>query len=637
MKTIYLSFLFSISCCLPVFSQSITSTELKGYCMEINAIQFALDSKTFVNPKDKQTYQLYFSKENFDVLFSSGLGYKAEYMASVSEMLYVSEGIDLSVAKGVTAKPVNPGSAVQVIEVSFPDKSVVTKVIEKGKLIKTTAISHLNFYYLTGNTTQKTRLINALNGIIKLLSKNSAMYHQLQSGMVAFPDGTYTGSYIGVNKRREGIGKFVFKDGSYYTGEWENDKMHGKGEFKSMEAVKISGDLTPNRKGVIYKGEWVEGKIQGKGTLKDVGIYYEGNFVDGRIEGNGSVKYTSSGEWTYDGEWKDFKFHGKGIRLRNGGKYEGEWKDGMEDGKGIFTASSGAVYDGEWKYGKEHGYGIFTAGKSKYVGQWRFGERHGTGEYIWDNGDKYNGSWKYAREGKGIMQYANGDKYDGEWRSDRKYEGTYIWKNGNSYSGEWSKDTMHGKGTMVYASGERYEGEWRWGSPSNLVIQNNKINKKIKDGMDRADLNTKYLRAKTESLSGHKTYFVNYILTDSTLILYVPKNFSHKIYFNKNNDNKVDGDLDLNYTYVYPQGYYYKFFAMSKGIYRVDDLLPSHRDSNNIMELVFPLTDILSRRSKVIALQIAFDDGNGNRTFLPKRKEEIDFAEGKMYYIKLST
>jgi len=30
---------------------------------------------------------------------------------------------------------------------------------------------------------------------------------------------------------RSGDGTIIFPDGSKYIGEWENDKMHGKGQF----------------------------------------------------------------------------------------------------------------------------------------------------------------------------------------------------------------------------------------------------------------------------------------------------------------------------------------------------------------------------------------------------------------------
>jgi hypothetical protein len=43
---------------------------------------------------------------------------------------------------------------------------------------------------------------------------------------------------------RNGTGKFFYKEGSYYDGEWLNNKMHGKGML-----YYASGKLA-------YDGEW---------------------------------------------------------------------------------------------------------------------------------------------------------------------------------------------------------------------------------------------------------------------------------------------------------------------------------------------------------------------------------------------
>lgn len=675
MKSISLSVLFGITFCLPIFSQSITSTALKAYCIEINAIQLGLDGETFTDPKDQQTYELFFPKENFDILYSSGIGYKAEYMKSETEILYVSEGIDLSVADAVTPKPVNPRSAVQVIQISFADKSVVRKMIENGKLIKTTAYSYLNFYYKTGNISQKTRLINALKGIVKLLSTNFSMYHQSNTGMITFPDGKYTGTFVGVNKRREGNGTFNFNDGSVYTGEWKDDKMHGRGKLKSNQIVEISGDRVKSRKGIEYEGYWIEGMLQGKGTARDNEIYYEGNFVDGRVTGRGKLIYNKDDKWAYDGEWKDFMFHGKGTWSRdqtyiiNGvhyGKetYMGDFVLGVREGKGLLTYGPGYVVEGVWsngiskgqgeitfsrgKYvgdivlGKRHGYGIYTGEDYTYTGKWNNGERQGQGEQIERNGDHYIGMWRNDwKDGKGVMNYANGEKYDGEWKSGYKYKGSQTWNNGTTYTGDWSKDTMHGAGIMLYANGDKYEGGWANGKPYGIGVFYDKTNNEIKNiGLNNDLINKAYLRSKTKALNRDNTYFVNYLLTDSTLILYVPKNFSHVIHFDLQNDQDIDDGFDIKYQYVLPGGNYYRYFIKGSMDYSKRDLLPSRRDTNDIFELTFQLNDIVNLRRtigildpKEIAFQISFTNGE-KKVFLPKRKQELDFTKGSMYYIK---
>jgi len=56
--------------------------------------------------------------------------------------------------------------------------------------------------------------------------------------------------YIGQTNyqgQRHGKGRYVFRKGDLYEGEWKNNKMHGSGKFKCLNGVK-------------YKGTFAEGK-----------------------------------------------------------------------------------------------------------------------------------------------------------------------------------------------------------------------------------------------------------------------------------------------------------------------------------------------------------------------------------------
>lgn len=75
------------------------------------------------------------------------------------------------------------------------------------------------------------------------------------------------GSYVGQVNRDllpHGNGKLTFVGGSYYEGQWENGKKHGRGT--SVEVSELSkGKFTEH----IFDGEWANDEIQGQ--LRAVG------------------------------------------------------------------------------------------------------------------------------------------------------------------------------------------------------------------------------------------------------------------------------------------------------------------------------------------------------------------------------
>ncbi len=71
--------------------------------------------------------------------------------------------------------------------------------------------------------------------------------------------GTYKGCFSGGNL--EGIGRFDYLDGSFYDGDWKENKKHGKG--KLIEADSIS----------VYNGNWESDQKNGNGTFLQKGSY----------------------------------------------------------------------------------------------------------------------------------------------------------------------------------------------------------------------------------------------------------------------------------------------------------------------------------------------------------------------------
>lgn len=118
-----------------------------------------------------------------------------------------------------------------------------------------------------------------------------------------------------------------YTNGNKYVGQKKGDLKHGKGKYTF-------------RDGSYYEGDWNENKISGVG-----GLY----FVDGNIE--------------YNGEWRNDEFNGWGTHYsdRKKGecwqKYEGEFRNGVKEGRGKMHFRDGSVYDGEFKGGKICGRG----------------------------------------------------------------------------------------------------------------------------------------------------------------------------------------------------------------------------------------------------------------------------------------
>ncbi|XP_072464682.1 MORN repeat-containing protein 1 isoform X2 [Notamacropus eugenii] len=167
-----------------------------------------------------------------------------------------------------------------------------------------------------------------------------------------------------------------------------------------------------------YEGEWKDGKKHGHGKLlfKD-GSYYEGEFVNGEIIGKGQRYWASSGN-TYSGQFVLGELQGQGImRYKDGGKYEGEFSHGVREGYGSLIDKNGQVYQGSFHENKKHGVGqmIFNNG-DKYEGDWILDQRQGHGVLHSADGSTYEGQWRNGVfNGQGLMIHCSGTIYDGLW------------------------------------------------------------------------------------------------------------------------------------------------------------------------------------------------------------------------------
>lgn len=147
-----------------------------------------------------------------------------------------------------------------------------------------------------------------------------------------------------------GKGRYLYKDGQSYEGQWLNGKKHGKGTFVYKDKSS-------------YRGDWVQGIRQGKGI------------------------YTWANGQTYQGQFQNDKMNGFGIvKYANGARYEGDIKAGVPDGMGEMLYSSGQNYKGQWKNNLKHGQGEFDwpSGR-KYVGEFFEDKLTGKGTYTHNN------------------------------------------------------------------------------------------------------------------------------------------------------------------------------------------------------------------------------------------------------------
>lgn len=100
--------------------------------------------------------------------------------------------------------------------------------------------------------------------------------------------------------RRVRHGKGTYSErGNTYTGEWEDDKMHGKGKFTYASKTEYDGDWVANQyqgtgkytwpDGSSYEGSWEENTLHGDGIYTDAeGHRFKGDFFNGK--GNNLVK-----------------------------------------------------------------------------------------------------------------------------------------------------------------------------------------------------------------------------------------------------------------------------------------------------------------------------------------------------------
>ncbi|MFO1423996.1 MAG: protein kinase [Candidatus Competibacteraceae bacterium] len=135
---------------------------------------------------------------------------------------------------------------------------------------------------------------------------------------------------------QNGEGTYRHPDGSEYSGEFRNAKMHGEGTYV------YAG------RGEKYVGEWRNNVINGQGAY----YYRSGN--------------------RYQGEWRNGHKHGQGTYLyANGDKYVGDFANDQPNGQGTYYYRNGDRYEGEWRDGRKEGQGVLYENGQRIVGEWQ--------------------------------------------------------------------------------------------------------------------------------------------------------------------------------------------------------------------------------------------------------------------------
>ena len=161
----------------------------------------------------------------------------------------------------------------------------------------------------------KDKLINAL---LKLNLKNievdtKTYYSNDDSESQNIELDKYEGDLV--NGKKEGKGKYKYKNGCIYEGFFKNNKKDGKGIF-----YYTNGDR--------YKGQFEKGFYQGNGIFYFHNVdRYEGEFVKNKYSGLGKYFYHNGD--IFEGLWENDKKNGKGTYIYlNGDKISGNYLNG---------------------------------------------------------------------------------------------------------------------------------------------------------------------------------------------------------------------------------------------------------------------------------------------------------------------
>jgi len=198
------------------------------------------------------------------------------------------------------------------------------------------------------------------------------------------------------------------------------------------------------------------------------GNIYKGQLQDERMHGRGLWK-SATGNVYYLGEFNKGDKHGRGLfKFHDGDVYEGEYKDNQRNGRGVIHFSNGDVYEGQHEKGMRHGYGTFYFGDthSVYCGNWSEDLRSGKGILTLVDGSILEATYvNDSRLGPAEFRGKDGRIWRGEFEEHYLSRGVLTFANGDTLQGQWEgNDFKNGRGDlkMTYkATGQTVLGIWK--------------------------------------------------------------------------------------------------------------------------------------------------------------------------------
>ena len=157
-------------------------------------------------------------------------------------------------------------------------------------------------------------------------------------------------SYIGdfLNGKRHGNGKlYNAKQQIIYQGKWIDDNMIDsiiqKDDVQTSN-VKTKHDNIDYGNGESYVGELSNGKRDGKGTFVCEKFTFTGEWKDDKMHGKGEIVY-KNGE-KYVGEWRDNQKYGQGTYyFKNNDIFEANYLNDKNELSGKMIFSDGIYQD----------------------------------------------------------------------------------------------------------------------------------------------------------------------------------------------------------------------------------------------------------------------------------------------------
>ncbi len=259
------------------------------------------------------------------------------------------------------------------------------------------------------------------------------------------------------NGLKNGKGKVIVYENTFIECEYLNDELVGDVTIKYY-----NGD--------IYAGSIVDFMPSGKGKyMFKTGEVYEGDFLYGKFEGNGIFK---TNDRTVKSAFKDGKSIGRGnISFNDGAKYEGELMNlNIPNGKGKMLYANGDFEEGNFEKGIfKEGEIRYTINNAIWEGPFAFSEETGVspndkGKIMYSNGNVFEGEWVVFANPKTLKA----DNCQGECHHfdvstfGVMEEGTLKLPNNETYTGNFDQRTglPNGSGKITYSDGRKVKGKF---------------------------------------------------------------------------------------------------------------------------------------------------------------------------------